>query len=258
VTVPAPPADQPPHTLAADQPALPPGPAEAAPGVAHPGRGRWRGLTNVGPVVGEAMAVNAVLRAFSGYVLFMLAFLLRSLQFGVHSHYVMEHGHLHLVQTGGVSTAFKLGALAFGLSAGSLLSMAVGSMLRSRAPQLMMFGVLAIAPLVAAASAYFFGLWAAVAVEFAAIFCASLAKLSQDSIVQREIGEEIRSSTFSVSETLNQVANVAGGVAGVLVSMLNNGQVGLGIAAAFLTVAFFLLISRRRRRVLSRRLQTAP
>jgi MFS family permease len=258
VTVPAPPADQPPHTPAADQPALPPGPAEAAPGVAHPGRGRWRGLTNVGPVVGEAMAVNAVLRAFSGYVLFMLAFLLRSLQFGVHSHYVMEHGHLHLVQTGGVSTAFKLGALAFGLSAGSLLSMAVGSMLRSRAPQLMMFGVLAIAPLVAAASAYFFGLWAAVAVEFAAIFCASLAKLSQDSIVQREIGEEIRSSTFSVSETLNQVANVAGGVAGVLVSMLNNGQVGLGIAAAFLTVAFFLLISRRRRRVLSRRLQTAP
>jgi predicted MFS family arabinose efflux permease len=152
-----------------------------------------------------------------------------------------------------VSTSFKLGALAFGLSAGSLISMAAGSLLKARAPQLMMFGVLAIAPVVAAVSAYFFGLWAAVAVEFAAIFCASLAKLSQDSIVQREIGEEIRSSTFSVSETLNQVANVAGGVAGVLVSMLNNGQAGLGIAAAFLAVAFFLLISRRRRRVLSAR-----
>ena len=33
-------------------------------------------------------------------------------------------------------------------------------------------------------------------------------KLGQDSIVQREIGDEIRSSTFAVSETLNQVANV--------------------------------------------------
>ncbi len=75
--------------------------------------------------------------------------------------------------------------------------------------------------------AWGFGLWAAVIVEATAIFCASLAKLGQDSIVGREIGDEIRSSTFAVSETLNQVANVAGGLAGVLVSMLDNGQAGL-------------------------------
>ena len=87
------------------------------------------------------------------------------------------------------------------------------------------------------------------AVEFTAIFCASLAKLGQDSIVQREIGDEIRSSTFAVSETLNQVANVAGGLVGVLVSMLNNGQIGLAIAAAGLTVALVMLIARRRQRV---------
>ncbi len=185
------------------------------------------------------MAVNAVLRAFSGYILFLLAFLLRSLNFGAPHHYV--------------STNFKLGALALGLSAGSLAAMGIGSMFRSRAPQLMMFGVLAVAPVVAAAAAWFFGLWAAVAVEFAAIFCASLAKLAQDSIVQREIGEEIRSSTVSVSETLNQVANVAGGLAGVLVSMLNNGQAGLAIASAGLTVSFVTLISRRRRRILANR-----
>jgi MFS family permease len=228
-------------TLPLEQAALPPG----TPAPSGSSRGRWRTLTNVGPVVSEAMAVNAVLRAFSGYILFMLAFLLRSVNFGVPHHYV--------------SSNFKLGALAFGLSAGSLVSMGVGSMLKSRAPQLMMFGVLAVAPVVAAASAWFFGLWAAVAVEFAAIFCASLAKLAQDSIVQREIGEEIRSSTFSVSETLNQVANVAGGLAGVLVSMLNNGEAGLAIAAAFLAVAFFVLISRRRRRVLdTKRVNAVP
>jgi MFS family permease len=208
---------------------------------------RWRTLSRVGPVVAEAMTVNAVLRAFSGYILFLLAFLLRSVHFGEPHHYL--------------STNFALGALAFGLSAGSLLAMGFGSMLKSRAPQLMMFGVLAAAPVVAAVSAWFFGLWAAVAVEFAAIFCASLAKLAQDSIVQREIGEEIRSSTFSVSETLNQVANVAGGLAGVLVSMLNNGQVGLSIAAAALVVAFVLIVSHRRRRVLATRqraYRTAP
>jgi hypothetical protein len=209
----------------------------------EPGSGngrRWRTLGRVGPVVAEAMTVNAVLRAFSGYILFLLAFLLRSIRFGDPHHYI--------------SSDFALGALAFGLSAGSLLAMALGSMLRSRAPQLMMFAVLAVAPIVAAASAWFFGLWAAVAVEFAAIFCASLAKLAQDSIVQREIGEEIRSSTFSVSETLNQVANVAGGLAGVLVSMLNNGQAGLGIAAAALFVAMLMIMSRRRRRVITTRL----
>jgi MFS family permease len=202
-----------------------------APGHSSGNGRRWRTLTRVGPVVAEAMTVNAVLRAFSGYILFLLAFLLRSVHFG------------H------VSSNFALGALAFGLSAGSLLSMALGSLLKSRAPQLMMFGVLAAAPVMAAVCAWFFGLWAAVAVEFAAIFCASLAKLAQDSIVQREIGEEIRSSTFSVSETVNQVANVAGGLAGVLVSMLNNGQAGLSIAAAGLFVAFIVIVSRRRHRV---------
>ena len=71
--------------------------------------------------------------------------------------------------------------------------------------------------------------------------------------MQREIGDEIRSSTFAVSETLNQVANVAGGLAGVLVSMLNNGPAGLAIAAALLTIALVLFVARRRRRVLAGR-----
>ena len=123
--------------------------------------------------------------------------------------------------------------------------MVLGSFFRGRAPHLIMFSVLAIAPVVTIVCAVTFGLWAAVVVEFTAIFCASLAKLGQDSIVRREIGDEIRSSTFAVSETLNQVANVAGGLAGVLVSMLDNGQAGLAIAAGGLVVALVLLLARR-------------
>ncbi len=42
---------------------------------------------------------------------------------------------------------------------------------------------------------------------------------------------------------------MAGGLAGVLVSMLNNGQAGLGIAAGGLAVAAVLLVVRRRQRV---------
>jgi preprotein translocase subunit SecY len=71
--------------------------------------------------------------------------------------------------------------------------------------------------------------------------------------VQREIGEEIRSSAFAVSETLNQVSNVAGSLVGVLVSMLNNGQVALAIPAAGLTVALVTIVARRRRRILVQR-----
>ena len=215
----------------------PPGsgpPGSPAPAAAKTGSGRWRTLGRVGPAVAEAMTGNAVLRAFSGYTFFFFAFLLQTERFGVSKH-------------------FALASLAVAVAAGSIVAMGIGSWLKSRAPQLIMFSVLTIAPVVAAASAWFFGLPAVIAVAFAAILCASLAKLAQDSIVQREIGDEIRSSTFAVSETLNQVANVAGGLLGVLVSMLNNGQVGLGIAAGLLFAALVLIVGRRRRRVLAQR-----
>jgi predicted MFS family arabinose efflux permease len=180
------------------------------------------------------MRANAVLRAFSGYMVFFLAFFLRSENFGV-------------------SHNFALGALVAAAAAGGLAAMAIGSLIRSRAPQFMLFAMLTLAPVVTATCAYFFSLTAAIAVAFTAALAAGLAKLALDSTVQREIGEEIRSSAFAVSETFNQVANVAGSVIGVLVSILGNGQVGLAIAAAFLAAALVSLVARRRRRILAAR-----
>jgi Major Facilitator Superfamily len=206
--------------------------ASSAPGRRTPtGARRWRSLSNVGPVVGEAMRGNAVLRAFSGYMVFLLAFLLRTEHFGV-------------------SHNFALGALVAAAAFGGLAAMAIGSLIRARAPQLILFAMLALAPIVTAVCAYFFSLEAAIAVAFTAALAAGLAKLALDSTVQREIGEEIRSSAFAVSETLNQVSNVAGSLVGVLVSMLNNGQVALAIPAAGLTVALVTMVARRRRRIL--------
>ena len=193
---------------------------------------RWRGLSNIGPVVGEAMRGNAVLRAFSGYMVFFLAFLLRT-------------GHF------GVSHNFALGALVAAAAAGGLAAMAIGSLIKARAPIFILFAMLTLAPIVTAVGAWFFGLVAAITVAFTAALAAGLAKLSLDSTVQREVGEEIRSSAFAVSETLNQVSNVAGSVAGVLVSILDNGQVGLAIPAAGLTAALVVMVGRRRRRVLA-------
>ena len=98
------------------------------------------------------MTVNAVLRAYSGYILFLLAFLLRSANLGT------IFGHA-------VSHNFALGALALGLSVGSLASMVLGSFFRGRAPQLIMFSVLCVAPGGHRAVRLGFGLFAAVIVD---------------------------------------------------------------------------------------------
>ena len=222
-------------------PGAPPGAGNGSGNGADPAGGRaprrvsrWRSFANVGPVVGEAMRGNAVLRAFSGYMVFFLAFYLRG-------------GHL------GVSHNLALGALVAAAAAGGLAAMAIGSLVKARAPQFILFAMLTLAPVVTAVGAWFPSLIALITVAFTSALAAGLAKLALDSTVQREIGEEIRSSAFAVSETLNQVSNVAGSLAGVLVSMLDNGQIGLAIPAAALTAALVVLVSRRRRRVLGRR-----
>jgi len=71
--------------------------------------------------------------------------------------------------------------------------------------------------------------------------------------VQREIGEEMRSSTFAASETLHQLAWVVGGLGGLLMSLTNSGVAGLAVAASGLAVALAVLMLRRRRRILDGR-----
>jgi MFS family permease len=222
--------------LTASGPRQPPRPSRPPPGGAAPtgrtadGR-RRRTLGDIGPVVVEAMRGNATLRAFSGFMIFFLAFLLRT-----------DHFH-------GVTHNVALGAMVGAAAAGGLAGTAIGSGLRARAPHLIVFGMLVLATVITALCAWFFGLWTALVVAFVAALGQSLAKLALDAIVQREIGEEIRSSAFAVSETLNQLSWVAGGLAGLLVSFTDSGTAGLAIAATGLAAALFTLTARRRRRL---------
>jgi hypothetical protein len=206
-------------------------PSGAAPGPRGLRLKALQTLGSLGPTVAEAMRANAVLRALSGYMIFFLAFLLRTENFG------------------GVSHNVALGAMVAAAAAGALVAMGIGSAIGSHAPAALMYTMLALATVVTAACAWFFGFGTALIVAFVAALCTGLAKLAQDSIVQREISEDVRSSAFSVSETLHQLSWVAGGLAGLLVSMLNNGQAGLGITAAFLAAVLVYLVARRRQRV---------
>ena len=190
-------------------------------------RGRWRTLVTVGPVVGEAVQANAAIRVFSGFMVLFCAFLLREQTFD------------------GLSEQLALGVLAVAAGAGGLVGTSLGAALRARAPHLIVFGTLAAAAASAAVGAAFFGLVMVGVAAFVAAFAQSLGKLSMDAIVQREIGEEVRSSTFAVSETLHQLAWVVGGLAGLALSLTDDGTLSFALVAAALVLALGVLLVRR-------------
>ncbi len=189
-------------------------------------------LPTIGPIVREAMQVNAALRAYSGFMIFFLAFILRTVHFP------------------GTPDKVALGEMIAAAGIGGFIGTGIGSALKSRAPQVIAFGMLMLATIVTALCAAFFGLWAALVVALGAALGQALVKLALDSILQREIGEEVRSSTFAVSETLHQLSWVAGGLAGLVMSLTNSGVAGLTFAAIALALALIAIVAARRRRVL--------
>ncbi len=227
-----------------DEPA---GPAAGSPG--HPAGltggkrkgSRWKLFAYpVGPVVTEAIRANITLRAYSGFMIFFLAFLLRTVHFG------------------SVSDRIALGEMIGAVAVGGFIGTIIGAALRSRAPQVMVFLMLGFSATVTTLCAAFFGLWAAIIVAFAAAVGQTLVKLALDSIVQREIPNEVRSSTFAASETLHQLSWVIGGLLGLLLSLTNSGVAGLGVVAAGLTVSLCSLLLARRRRILRGRRHPGP
>jgi predicted MFS family arabinose efflux permease len=173
-------------------------------------------------------------------MIFFLAFLLRIVHFGT------------------ISDRVALIAMGVGVAAGGFVGTAIGAALRAKASQAMVFGMLAATMVVTALCAAYFGLWAAVIVAFAAALGQTLVKLALDSIVQREISPDIRSSTFAASETLHQLSWVAGALLGLAMSLTASGVIGLAVAAAGLAVSFGLLISTRRSRILRGRQAVRP
>jgi hypothetical protein len=228
-----------------------PGPGRTGPGRDGPGRtgnghtgsGRngngslWglRMLRRLAPVVIEAMRANAVLRAFSGFMIFFLAFLLRIV-------------HFH-----GVNDKVAFASMVVCATAGGFLGSAVGSALRTQRPYLITFGMLTAATVITAACAAFWGLWAALVVALIAAFGQVLAKLALDSTVQHEVSEQTRSSVFGISETLHQLAWVAGGLAGIAMSFTSSGVAGLAFCAVGLGVSLVLLLLQRRHRSIQAR-----
>ena len=111
----------------------------------------------------EALRANITLRAYSGFMIFFLAFLLRTEHFGK------------------VSDKLALGEMITAVAVGGFIGTAIGAALRSRAPQVMVYLMLAYSAIATTLCAAFFGLWAAIIAAFSAAVCQTLVKLALDS-----------------------------------------------------------------------------
>ncbi|MEU2929953.1 MFS transporter [Streptomyces sp. NPDC007251] len=176
------------------------------------------GLRTVGPAVTHALGANAALRCLSGFLIFFLAFLLR------------EH------PLTGESAAVSLGVVGVAAGAGNALGTAVGSWLRSRAPEIIIVAVVAVVLGTAIVAAVFFGAFLVACLAAVAGFGQALAKLALDALIQRDVPELVRTSAFARSETLLQMAWVFGGAVGIVLPL--DGTVGLLIGAVFVAVGW--------------------
>ncbi|MCT9933296.1 MFS transporter [Planotetraspora sp. A-T 1434] len=192
---------------------------------------RWRTVFTVGPVVAEAMTANAAIRVQAGFLVFFLLFL-------------VQDRHLN-----GLDPTVALAVLAAAAGGGGLAGAVVASWTRSRSPHLTVLVTLALATVTTIGAAFVFTLWTAVVVALVGAFAQGLGKLALDAIVQREIGEEVRSSTFGVVETLLQIAWVFGGLLGLVMSLFTTGPAALAVISAGLVACLGWLVALRRRRL---------
>lgn len=168
-------------------------------------------LRTVGPSVLHGLQANASFRALSGFLIFFLAFLLR------------EH------PLAGQSPAVSLGIVGVAAGVGNALGTAVGSWLRARGPELIIATVLGLVLAATITAAVFFGAGMVAVLGAVAGFSQALAKLSLDALIQRDVPEQVRTSAFARSETLLQMAWVAGGAIGIALPL--NGALGMSVAA---------------------------
>ncbi|GGR14342.1 MFS transporter [Streptomyces netropsis] len=174
------------------------------------------GLRTVGSSVLHGLQANSAMRMLSGFLTFFLAFMLR-----VHP-------------LGGLSPAMSLGVVAVAAGGGNALGTAIGALLRSRGPEAMIALVLSMSLAMVVTAAVLYSPVAIGAVAAVAGISQALGKQSLDSLIQRDVPEEVRTSAFARSETLLQMSWVVGGAIGILLPL--NGVLGMSVAAGFLAL----------------------
>jgi len=179
-------------------------------------RGIGQGITFA--VVG-ALRCNAGLRFLSGFLTMFMAFVLKERPFPGFEDKVT------------LLLALVIGAAGAGNTIGTL----VGSVLKTRRPEIVVIIVLVLDVVVITAAAVVYSLYTAVLLGLTVGICQSLGKLSLDALIQRDIPEAVLTSVFARSETLLQLSWVIGGFVGLGLG-LQTPRIGLTVTAVVLVV----------------------
>jgi MFS family permease len=175
-----------------------------------------------------ALRANCGPRWLSGFLTMFMAFLLR------------------VNPIDGYSPQVLLGLVVGAAGLGNFLGIAAGSLLKNVNPRVTVVLALLADAVVVTVAALFYGLVPLLALGLTAGLTQSLAKLSLDSTIQRDVPERIRTSAFARSDTTVQLAWVIGGFVGIALPL--QPRLGLSVAAVVLLVwTAFVLVNRGRR-----------
>lgn len=204
-------------TQGEDQMVLMPGPSETR----NPRRNRLR----IPGSVAFALRANCGPRWLSGFLTMFMAFLLRENPID------------------GYRTELLLAIVIGAAGLGNTLGIALASLLRQVNPTKTVVAAAGAGAVMTLVAALFYGVVPLALLGLTAGLSQSLAKLSLDSTIQRDVHERVRTSAFARSDTLLQLAWVVGGFAGIAMPLLP--RVGLGIACAVLAGWFVLVLASR-------------
>jgi MFS family permease len=113
---------------------------------------------------------------------------------------------------------------------GSFAGNAIGSRQRFEHSDALVLSAVGVAAAVAGVAAFLPGIGSAAVVALLGATCSALAKVALDAVIQRDLPERSRASAFGRSETVLQLAWVAGGALGVLLPH-DSFRLGFGVVA---------------------------
>ena len=196
------------------------------PGADAPESRRGRMRIRIPGTVAFALRANCGPRFLSGFLTMFMAFLLREQPIGDWRPEVL------------------IGLVIGAAGLGSTLGVALASLLKQVNPAITVVVTLIADTVAALVAALFYGLVPVLLLGLVAGLSQSLAKLSLDSTIQRDVRERVQTSAFARSDTALQMAWVLGGFVGIAMPLQPG--LGLGVAVAVLgTWAAFVLSGAR-------------
>lgn len=169
-----------------------------------------------------AMCSAAGTRLLAGFLTLFVAFLMR------------EHPLPGL--SGTLTLALVAGAAGVGNGLGTL----VGNALGHRRPEVITAASLLACVVAALVTAAFYSVWTLVALGLVAGLAGQTVKLGADAVVQRDVGETVRTRVFAWQETTLQTAWVIGGGIGIALPLVP--VLGFGVVSALLVVVLLVTV----------------